>query len=52
MTAITPGTWYLEVIVVYGSLESGFEIKHDLFGSRSAEFADFNGCELDDGAAF
>ena len=50
VTAITPGTWYLEVIVVYGSLQSGFEIKHDLFGSRSAEFADFNGCELDDGA--
>lgn len=50
VTAIKPGTWYLQVIVVYGSLAPGFEITHNLFGSRSAEFAYFNGCESDDGA--
>ena len=47
--AIDVGVWYLQVVVISGSLRSGFEISHRLFGSRLARFADFNGCEFDDG---
>ena len=47
--AIDVGVWYLQIVVISGSLRSGFEISHRLFGSRLARFADFNGCELDDG---
>ena len=47
--AIDVGVWYLQIVVISGSLRSGFEISHRLFGSRLARFADFNGCEFDDG---
>lgn len=47
--AIDVGVWYLQIVVISGSLRSGFEISHRLFGSRLARFSDFNGCEFDDG---
>lgn len=46
---VETGAWYLQLIVVTGRLRSGFEITHTLFGSRAAKYAEFNGCELDDG---
>jgi len=46
---IEPGMWYLQLIVITGSLKE-FEIGYELFGSRLARFYEYNGCERDDGA--
>lgn len=48
VSGIAVGAWYVQVIVIDGSLESGFEISYEIFGSRRADTA-FNGCEFDDG---
>lgn len=49
VAGIALGEWNLQVIVIDGALASGFEISYEIFGSRLAKYADFNGCELDDG---